>query len=78
MSVKVRVFNPIKADVMIERSKVSKVIIRRICNGRRFVVYGVGVCSTPCRQRGYRDYARALKYSLELSDYYQAQVEEIG
>ena len=58
---------------MIEKAKVSKIIIRHA--GKIFVVFGQNPYGQS-KKRIYKVYAQALRYSLQLSDYYQAEVIE--
>ena len=60
---------------MIQRNNVASIIIEDY-HHKRFVVYGRHSFGRS-QQRSYKDYSRALKYSLQLKDYYQAEIIEV-
>jgi hypothetical protein len=61
---------------MITKDKVSVIILENY-NNRHFVVYGLNQYNLRSKRHSYKTYNLALKYSQQLSDYYQCEVKEL-
>ena len=60
---------------MIAKSKVSEITLKHGTGNKFFSVSGKGQYGR-VKHRMFKTYVQALRYSQELSDYYQAQVIE--
>ena len=61
---------------MIEKTRVQEITLKHGGNNRFFSVSGKGQFGR-VKHRMFKTYQQALRYSVELSDYYQAPVVEI-
>ena len=60
---------------MIQKTKVSEITLKHGASNKFFSVSGKGQFGR-AKHRMFKTYTQALRYSVELSDYYQTQVIE--